>query len=83
MQKPSSRPRRPLSTLPNFWGAFRLPCSYAICKRSTEIGAEQNSTIVFPMPIDIMKPFLEILDKAGDAANGAAHVTPKDVPLLA
>jgi regulator of protease activity HflC (stomatin/prohibitin superfamily) len=41
----------------------------------TEIGAEQNSTIVFPMPIDIMKPFLEILDKAGKSAssNGAAY----------
>jgi regulator of protease activity HflC (stomatin/prohibitin superfamily) len=41
----------------------------------TEIGAEQNSTIVFPMPIDIIKPFLEILDKAGKpiATNGAAH----------
>ena len=31
----------------------------------TEIGAEQNSTIIFPMPIDIIKPFLEMLDKAG------------------
>ena len=30
----------------------------------TEIGAEQNSTVVFPMPIDIMKPFLEIIEKA-------------------
>ncbi|TLU71595.1 slipin family protein [Lichenicoccus roseus] len=41
----------------------------------TEIGAEQNSTIVFPMPIDIMKPFLEILDKAGKpaTANGVLH----------
>ncbi|MBB2206054.1 slipin family protein [Gluconacetobacter takamatsuzukensis] len=28
-----------------------------------EIGAEQNSTIIFPMPIDIIKPFLELLDK--------------------
>src|ERR1700678_1953643 len=39
-----------------------------------EIGAEQNSTIVFPMPIDIMKPFLELLEKAGKATstNGAA-----------
>jgi regulator of protease activity HflC (stomatin/prohibitin superfamily) len=38
----------------------------------TEIGAEQNSTIIFPMPIDIIKPFLELLDKAGKApvANG-------------
>src|SRR5277367_6614166 len=51
----------------------------------TEIGAEQNSTIVFPMPIDIIKPFLELFDKsgkpAGVATNGAAHVLlTKDVP---
>jgi regulator of protease activity HflC (stomatin/prohibitin superfamily) len=41
----------------------------------TEIGAEQNSTIIFPMPIDIIKPFLELLDKAGKApaANGLLH----------
>ena len=38
----------------------------------TEIGAEQNSTVVFPMPIDIVKPFLALLDKAGkpQGANG-------------
>jgi len=36
----------------------------------TEIGAEQNSTIIFPMPIDIIKPFLELLDKAGKAPLG-------------
>lgn len=36
----------------------------------TEIGAEQNSTVIFPMPIDIIKPFLEILDAAGKAAAG-------------
>jgi regulator of protease activity HflC (stomatin/prohibitin superfamily) len=51
----------------------------------TEIGAEQNSTIVFPMPIDIIKPFLELFDKsakpAGVATNGAAHVLlTKDIP---
>jgi regulator of protease activity HflC (stomatin/prohibitin superfamily) len=41
----------------------------------TEIGAEQNSTVIFPMPIDIIKPFLEILEKAGKPAlgNGAMH----------
>ncbi len=40
----------------------------------TEIGAEQNSTVIFPMPIDIIKPFLEIVEKAGKpaGANGAA-----------
>jgi regulator of protease activity HflC (stomatin/prohibitin superfamily) len=36
----------------------------------TEIGAEQNTTVIFPMPIDVMKPFLELLDKA--AAKPAA-----------
>jgi regulator of protease activity HflC (stomatin/prohibitin superfamily) len=34
----------------------------------TEIGAEQNSTVVFPMPIDIIRPFLDIVDKAGKSA---------------
>jgi regulator of protease activity HflC (stomatin/prohibitin superfamily) len=48
-----------------------------------EIGAEQNSTIVFPMPIDIIRPFLELLDKAAKATgtNGAKHVPMiKNVP---
>jgi regulator of protease activity HflC (stomatin/prohibitin superfamily) len=42
----------------------------------TEIGAEQNSTVVFPMPIDIIKPFLELLERPGKAlgANGDARV---------
>jgi hypothetical protein len=50
----------------------------------TEIGAEQNSTIVFSMPIYIIKPFLELMEKAGKpiGANGAdrAPLT-KGVPL--
>jgi regulator of protease activity HflC (stomatin/prohibitin superfamily) len=38
-----------------------------------EIGAEQNSTVVFPMPIDIIKPFLDLMNKAGKPAaiNGS------------
>jgi regulator of protease activity HflC (stomatin/prohibitin superfamily) len=50
----------------------------------TEIGAEQNSTVVFPMPIDIIKPFLELIEKPGkvSSTNGAALVPhAKDVPL--
>jgi hypothetical protein len=31
----------------------------------TEIGAEQNSTIVFPMPIDVIEPFLDLMKKTG------------------
>jgi regulator of protease activity HflC (stomatin/prohibitin superfamily) len=40
-----------------------------------EIGAEQNSTVVFPMPIDIIKPFLELIERPIKAtgANGAAN----------
>ena len=52
----------------------------------TEIGAEQNSTIVFPMPIDIIKPFLELLEKADKPAraNGAGHASPPEAaPLVA
>jgi regulator of protease activity HflC (stomatin/prohibitin superfamily) len=42
----------------------------------TEIGAEQNSTVVFPMPIDIIKPFLALLEKDAKPAttNGDARL---------
>ena len=42
----------------------------------SEIGAEQNSTIVFPMPIDIIKPFLDLMEKANKprGMNGDARV---------
>src|SRR5580693_3922422 len=50
----------------------------------TEIGAEQNSTVVFPMPIDIIKPFLELIEQPSKTAgaNGASRIPlVKDVPL--
>jgi regulator of protease activity HflC (stomatin/prohibitin superfamily) len=47
----------------------------------TEIGAEQNSTVVFPMPIDIVKPFLGLLEAADNArSNGAAVSNPPNTP---
>jgi regulator of protease activity HflC (stomatin/prohibitin superfamily) len=51
----------------------------------TEIGAEQNSTVVFPMPIDIIKPFLDLLEKSGKArtTNGDARAAIlSDTPVL-
>lgn len=39
-----------------------------------EIGAEHNSTIVFPMPIDIIKPFLQILEKSSREPGATAEV---------
>jgi hypothetical protein len=50
----------------------------------TEIGAEQNSTVVFPMPIDLIKPFLELIEKKMPGAE-VAHRVPLmkevEVPL--
>jgi hypothetical protein len=37
----------------------------------TEIGAEQNSTIVFPMPIDIIKPMMDLLEHADSRVHAA------------
>jgi regulator of protease activity HflC (stomatin/prohibitin superfamily) len=37
-----------------------------------EIGANQNSTVVFPMPIDLIRPMMSMLNKAGEVANGTA-----------
>jgi regulator of protease activity HflC (stomatin/prohibitin superfamily) len=34
----------------------------------TEIGGENNSTVIFPMPIDIVKPFLDLMTKNAAAA---------------
>jgi regulator of protease activity HflC (stomatin/prohibitin superfamily) len=41
----------------------------------TEVGGEHNSTIIFPMPIDLLKPFLQIMDNRANekslTSNGA------------
>jgi regulator of protease activity HflC (stomatin/prohibitin superfamily) len=36
-----------------------------------EIGGNQNSTVVFPMPIDLIKPMLDVV-RSGDAARASA-----------
>ena len=51
-----------------------------------EIGAEQNSTVVFPMPIDIIKPFLDLIEKPAKplGTNGvSAGPVAIDTPLNA
>ncbi len=40
-----------------------------------EIGAEHNSTIVFPMPIEIIKPFLQILERNSKEPGAAGEIT--------
>ncbi|HEY5349243.1 MAG TPA: slipin family protein [Candidatus Lustribacter sp.] len=41
----------------------------------TEVGGESNSTIIFPMPIDIVKPFLDILESKAHRGNGVGAAT--------
>jgi regulator of protease activity HflC (stomatin/prohibitin superfamily) len=38
----------------------------------TEVGVNQNSTIVFPLPIDVIRPFLASTDSAAGAQQEAA-----------
>ncbi len=57
-----------------------------------EIGANQNSTVVFPMPIDLVRPLMDVLNKAGGGAtaNGGDPAasddgdpaTPGQLPLV-
>ena len=45
----------------------------------TEIGGEHNSTVIFPMPLDIVKPFLDVLGRnsaTAPAANGLKAPAP-------
>ncbi len=44
-----------------------------------EIGGSQNSTIVFPMPIDLMKPMAEVIGRI----TGASSAAPAAGPVLA
>ena len=46
----------------------------------SEIGAERNSTIVFPMPIDIVRPFLDLLEKADKMPRANGHIDPAAIP---
>ena len=45
-----------------------------------ELGADQNSTIVFPLPLDIVGPFLNSMSGGGavatDNGTGPAPVVP-------
>lgn len=40
----------------------------------SEIARENNSTVIFPMPIDIVKPFLEIIEKEASGRHSQQQV---------
>jgi regulator of protease activity HflC (stomatin/prohibitin superfamily) len=41
-----------------------------------EIGADQNSTVVFPLPIDLLKPLMEVAEKQGLLPPGEENGPP-------
>ena len=47
----------------------------------TEIAAENNSTTIFPLPIELFKPFMEMAARAG-ARAGAADALASGVPVI-
>jgi hypothetical protein len=57
---------------------------YWIAKTLLELGADQNSTVVFPLPLDIVGPWLNNLTRGGAGAvenaaengTGPARVVP-------
>jgi regulator of protease activity HflC (stomatin/prohibitin superfamily) len=51
----------------------------------TEIAAEKNSTVVFPLPIDLVEPLAELLKRGAGMVNSApspAPVTPPPAPAM-
>jgi hypothetical protein len=47
-----------------------------------EIGGQQNSTIVFPMPIDLMRPMIEAMSPQGTATQRESEPAVADPPQL-
>ena len=41
----------------------------------SEIGRENNSTVIFPMPIDLVKPFLDIIERTASTQGSGPTVT--------
>ncbi|HLY30907.1 MAG TPA: SPFH domain-containing protein, partial [Ktedonobacterales bacterium] len=47
----------------------------------TEIAVEKNSTIIFPLPIDLVEPLTELMRRGSQAqSNGARMTPPSSVP---
>lgn len=44
-----------------------------------ELGADQNSTVVFPLPMDIVRPLLDLADQVKPAPASQAPVSPAPV----
>ncbi len=72
---PAKRRKQTLVNAAKILGSVPAAMQLRYLQTLTEIGAERNSTVVFPMPIDILRPFLDLLNKkdTGARANGVLH----------
>lgn len=62
--------------------AFPIAIQLRFLQTVTEIAAENNSTTVFPIPMDLFRPIIEAGMKADDAAKRAALLSAHEEPAL-
>ena len=48
----------------------------------SEIGVEQNSTVVFPLPMDLVKPLLGAVESARETAQGELPAGNGETPMF-
>ena len=65
-QKASTRPRRDWPAA-DIMGRHPMSLQLRYLQTLAEVAVENNSTIVFPIPIDLLKPFIE-MDCTGPSA---------------
>ena len=58
MNLPAKARRRCQTSASNPWR-----CSCVFCRASSEVASEKNSTTIFPVPIDLLTPFLKRNDQ--------------------
>ena len=46
-----------------------------------EVGAENNTTIVFPVPLDLLSPFFQGVSQSASRNGKQRPVEPTDTPL--
>src|SRR6266705_3232770 len=63
-------------------GSQRSALQLRYLQTLTEIAVEKNSTIVFPLPLDLVEPFMEVMRRSKSAASQDVPVYTPPVPQL-
>jgi regulator of protease activity HflC (stomatin/prohibitin superfamily) len=65
-----------LAQAANVIGSQRSALQLRYLQTLTEIAVEKNSTIIFPLPIDLIEPMLNLMHRAEDASANERHDGP-------